>query len=61
MNCFSLGRANARNKLSPLKSSPGAKITFMQLTLFDQARMSRNEMSNGIWLAHPGFIPGLVI
>ena len=31
---------------SPLKSSPGAKITFKQLTSLDQARMSRNEMSN---------------
>ena len=46
---------------SHLESSLRAKITFKQLTLLDQARMSRNEMSNRIWLAHPGFIPGLVI
>ena len=46
---------------SPLESSLKAKITFKQLTLLDQARMSRNEMSNRIWLVHPGFIPCLVI
>lgn len=46
----------------PLESSLKAKITFKQLTLLDQARMSRNEMimSNRICLVYPGFIPGLV-
>ena len=45
---------------SLLESSLKAKITFKQLTLLDQARMTRNEMSNRIWLVYPGFIPGLV-